>query len=159
MILRPFQDGDTDSIIQLIDSIYQEYGFGICLEDAESDLVSIDEHFPSGSFMVLVDADDVVLGTVALTPCSERGDVSRLNRFYLSSTLRGTEYAGLMLEWAYERARELERYRMELWSDVLFERAHRFYEKHGFVHDGTIREMNDANEPYFEKFFVKTLNP
>ena len=33
----------------------------------------------------------------------------------------------------------------ELWSDVLFERAHRFYEKHGFVHDGTF----DSLESFF----------
>jgi RimJ/RimL family protein N-acetyltransferase len=47
--------------------------------------------------------------------------------------------------------------RIELWSDTRFERAHRFYTKHGFEHDGTIRHMTDAFAPYDELFFYKEL--
>ena len=157
MHLRPFEFHDTESIIQLIDSIYNEYSFKICLEDAESDLTNIAEYFPAGTFMVLVDDQDVVHGTVAVSPCPDCEQVCWLKRLYLDLNLRGAGYAEQMLEWAYEQARSMERFRLELWSDVLFDRAHRFYEKHGFVHDGTIRRMTDADEPYYEKYFVKVF--
>ncbi|MFP6615904.1 MAG: GNAT family N-acetyltransferase [Candidatus Hydrogenedentota bacterium] len=157
MKLRAIHDDDTEAVIDLIGGIYREYGFEICLEDAESDLTCISEHYTEDSFMVLIDSDDSIRATVALTPCPERAHVAWLKRLYLDSFLRGGGHADRLLEWALTRTRALKRNRVELWSDVRFERAHRFYEKHGFTNDGTVRHMTDAHEPYDELFFSKQL--
>ena len=62
-----------------------------------------------------------------------------------------------MLAWALERAGALKMSRMEFWSDTRFERAHRFYEKNGFVRTGRVRTMTDAFDPYDEFFFYRDL--
>jgi len=157
MNLRSIREDDADAVIDLIGGIYREYGFEICLEDAESDLTCIGDHYPQDSFMVLVDPDDSIRATVALTPCPERAHVAWLKRLYLESSLRGGGHANRLLDWALTRSRSLKRPRIELWSDVRFERAHRFYENHGFTHDGTVRHMTDAHEPYDEFFFAREL--
>jgi GNAT superfamily N-acetyltransferase len=153
MKLRPVQPEDNDSIIRLIGDIYTEYGFRICLRDAESDLVDIAKHYQPGSFMVLVDDTNAVRGTVALVPCSERKNVSWLKRLYLDSSLRGDGHADRLLAWAIEKSLDNNRTQIELWSDTEFDRAHSFYKKHGFIHDGTVRHMTDGHDPYDEYFF------
>ena len=158
MNFRPFEMDDTHSVIELIGVIYQEYGFEICLEDAESDLRCIPDHYPADSFRVLVDGEGVVRATVAVTACAETAHVAWLKRLYVDSDLRGGGHADSLLEWAYAHARKLGLTRMQLWSDIRFERAHRFYEKHGFAHDGTVRHMTDSHEPYDEYFFVRNLD-
>ena len=158
MQLRPAQENDTQAIVDLVGGIYREYGFEICLEDAESDLARVKDVYPPGSFMVLVDTDETIRATVALTPCLERANVSWLKRLYLDASLRGGGHANDLLDWALTRSSALKRFRVELWSDIRFERAHRFYEKHGFRHDGTVRHMTDGYEPYDEFFFAKELD-
>ena len=157
MQLREVRESDTNAVIELIDGLYQDYGFKICLEQAESDLVDISAHFEAGSFMVLCDEADAVRATVAMAVDAERPHVAWLKRLYLDASLQGGGHAERLLEWAYERARLQRCTRMELWSDIRFERAHRFYEKHGFEQDGTVRHMTDADEPYDEYFFFKEL--
>ena len=157
MRLRPATNGDSDAVIALIGGIYEEYGFRICLEDAEADLTDIEANFPDGAFMVLCDEDDHIRASVAVVRDSNRDDVAWMKRLYLDRTLQGSGAAGDLLRWALERAMALGCRRMELWSDTRFERAHGFYRKHGFEHDGTIRHMTDAYEPYDELFFSKLL--
>ncbi|MBN4046851.1 GNAT family N-acetyltransferase [bacterium AH-315-P07] len=157
MKLRCVRKDDTQAVIDLIGEIYSEYGFEICLEDAESDLTSITDHYPQDSFMVLVDDDGAIRATVALTACPEQKHIAWLKRLYLDSSLRGGGHAERLLSWAVDRARLLGLTRMELWSDIRFDRAHRFYEKHGFARNGTVRHMTDAHEPYDEYFFARDL--
>ena len=159
MKLRPVREDDTQAVIDLISRIYAEYGFKICLEDAEADLNDIANHFPEGSFCVLEDDAGIIRATVALTACPDREDVVWLKRLYLDSSLRGGGHADRLLNWALDRTRDMGRSRMELWSDVQFERAHQFYSKHGFVQDGTVRHMTDSYKPYDEYFFALDITP
>ena len=71
----------------------------------------------------------------------------------------GAYAIGPMSHWAHEPlgACAIGCTRVELWSDTLFERAHRFYTKHGFRHDGVIRHMTDSHEPYDELLFYKEI--
>lgn len=157
MRLRAATNADGDAVIELIGGIYRDYGFEICLEDAEADLTDIEAHFAAGSFMVLCDEAGAVRATVALVADGEREGVAWLKRLYVANELQGRGASGELLAWAEERARGLRCMRVELWSDTRFERAHGFYRKHGFAHDGTVRYMTDAHEPYEELFFSKQL--
>ena len=157
MILRNAAPRDRDAIIALISAVYAEYGERMCLDGADRDLSVICSHYAEGEFVVYEAEDGAVAGTVALTRDGARPSVCWLKRFYLDSRFRGTGPADAMLAWALERAGALKMSRMEFWSDTRFERAHRFYEKNGFVRTGTVRTMTDAFDPYDEFFFYRDL--
>lgn len=156
MNLRPFEPKDADGVVALIERVYREYGERICLDNADKDLSDVPGHYGAGRFMVL-EKDSQVLGTVALAPDGARMDCCFLKRLYLDPELRGEGAGDRLLEWARETGRELGFSRMELWSDVRFERAHAFYKKQGFGFDGAVREMDDGWEPYREYFFYCEL--
>lgn len=156
MRLRPFHIDDTDAVIALIDGVYHEYGDRVHLEKSEADLMDIPAHFEPGHFMVL-DNDGAIYGTVAISPSAEGNDVWFLKRLYLDSDLRGQGWADSMMDWAFDMARRLGAKHLHLWSDVRFERAHAFYTRRGFHHDGRVRTMNDGWAPYREYFYARDL--
>lgn len=157
MSLRPATNEDRDAVIDLISGIYREYGFEICLEDAEQDLTDLEANFPDNAFMVFCDEANRITATVAVVRDDARNSVAWLKRLYLARELQGSGTASALLEWAIERAQTLGCTRMELWSDTRFARAHGFYRKHGFDHDGRVRHMTDAYEPYDELFFFREI--
>lgn len=154
--LRAFRATDKDGIVALIDEIFREYGDKICLERCDADLLEIEKRYEQGLFRVLAD-DEKVWGTVALKLDSDTPGLAYLTRLYLDSTLRGSHWAEKMIEWVRQTARERKMQRLAFWSDTRFERAHAFYEKHGFLRDGTVRTMDDAWEPYDEFYFFEEL--
>ena len=157
MILRPATNADRDAINALIGSIYAEYGERLQPDRADSDLQDIERAYATGYFMVLVDGNHIIQGTVALVPSPERPNACELKRVYLEAALRGAGTADVMLDWACETALSLHRPRMECWSDTRFERAHAFYAKRGFQRGPHTREMLDGWAPYREYFFFKDL--
>ncbi len=156
MKLRPFQIEDTDAVIALIDSVYREYGDRVHLEKSEADLKDIPAHFQPGHFMVL-EKDHVIHGTVAIARSADENDACFLKRLYLAPESRGQGWADSMVDWAFDKARGLGATRLHLWSDVRFERAHSYYAKRGFQHDGRVRTMNDSWAPYREYFYTTHL--
>ena len=156
MTLRSFEIEDAGAVIALIDGIYHEYGDRVHLEQAEADLNDIPAHFRPGHFMVLDEGG--IFGTVAISP-SGAGDEKTcyLKRLYLHAEYRGQGRADTMVDWAIDTARGLGALRLQLWSDVRFERAHAFYTKRGFHRDGRVRTMNDAWAPYREYFYTMEL--
>jgi len=156
MDFRPVDQKDKDEIIRLIDSIFHEYGDRVCLDKADSDLLDLSAHYEHEAFMVL-ENDGHIVGTVALQRAPDRPLTGYLRRMYLAPTLRGGGHANRFMIWAMGRARELGMTRIEFWTDTRFERAHAFYRKIGFQHDGTVRSMNDGWDPYDEYFFAIDL--
>ena len=157
MILTPFQPTYTAEIIELIDVVYREYGFNLCLLHAEEDLLRIQESYPDNTFQVLVNDLKKVHGTVGVSPQQHHPTHWYLKRLYLHSTCRGTEWASKMIDWAESTAQANGAIRLELWSDTEFTRAHAFYEKHGYRKNGLVRSMLDSWIPYKEFFFYKDL--
>ncbi len=106
---------------------------------------------------MVLENDGAIHGTVALSPASDDNDTCFLKRLYLDPELRGQGWADSMMDWAFDAARGQGAKRMHLWSDVRFERAHAFYVKRGFNHDGRVRTMTDAWAPYREYFYTMDL--
>lgn len=156
MELRPATGADKDGIIALIDGVFREYDDSVCLEKVDGDLLDLAAHYGEGLFMVLDDGGHIC-GTVALVPLRERPGVCHLRRLYLEAHLRGGGWGARMMDWACSTAQAMGMEHMEFWSDTRFDRAHAFYEKLGFHHDGTIRAMNDGWKPYQERFFFGDL--
>lgn len=158
MMLRPFQTEDTQGIIDLIDVFFRQHDFQVFLEECDAGLLDIPNEYPGENFMVLVDEDNAVRGTVAITLIPDREGVSEIHRMYLDASLHGTGEAKRLLDWALDRSRELGCNRVELWSDTRFTRAHQFYEKHGFVHDGRVRHIHYSYDQYDERFYALKLS-
>lgn len=154
-VLRQAKVEDQPGIIALISACYGEYGDKICLEDADSDLLAVPEHYVNmgGDFVVLVQGEQVI-GTHAVHPIQGKEGVFTFRRLYLDAAYRGTTKAGHELfQWAIDTSRSLGAKRIEFWSDTRFTRAHRFFEKFAFKTTGERRTMTDAWDPYDEFFF------
>ncbi len=157
--LRSATVSDREGVIALIDSVYAEYNDSVCLEGADADLLALPDYYHrlGGEFWVLIETDtagdQIVVGTHAAFAIDAEAQRCGFRRLYLSKRLRGLGVGyGLMqvaLDWAWERGMR----RIEFWSDVRFERAHRFFEGFGFRRDGRVREMRDGLTPYSEYYF------
>lgn len=158
MLLRPFTPADTPGIIALIDGVYREHGDAVCLTDADSDLLDIPGRYLSqeGVFVVLDDAG-AIRGSHAVLPFPDRLGVCTFRRLYMAPELRGGGWGERLMQWAFDWSRERGLVRVEFWSDTRFTRAHRFFRRLGFEHDGRMREMHDGITPYREYFFSREL--
>ena len=160
-MIRLATNDDVPGILDLIGRVYAEYGDKVCTDPggAEFDLLDIQANYqqPGGQFWVL-DLAGQIKGTHATRPDESNRDVCGFRRLYLEQALRGTTDWGhqlmqITIDWASEKRFQ----RVEFWSDTRFERAHKFFTKFGFEHDGRVREMTDSFETYSEYFFSLTL--
>ena len=153
---------DQAAIIELIDSVYREYGDQICLTGADQDLLNLKTAYfdQGGAFWVMEDADHQIVGTHAAKPvtgtdregCSDT-HVCTFRRLYLKSQLRGTQRGAELMELTFTWARQNQYKKVQFWSDSRFTRAHQFFRKLGFQKSDKIRQMNDGISPYQEFFF------
>ena len=158
MKIRPASAADQEGIVSLIDRVFGEYGDKVFLRGADADLLDIQSHYVgAGGAFVVLDDDTNIRGTHAALPLDEEARVCTFRRLYLDRELRGTRWGGDLMHWAVDWARQQGFDRIEFWSDTRFERAHRFFERHSFVRDGRIREMDDGAMPYREHFFFRDL--
>jgi putative acetyltransferase len=158
LTLRPATADDVPGIIALVDAVYREYGDRVHLDDADRDLPRAHQHYAErgGELVVLVDGAQVV-GLHAVLPLADRPGVCTFRRLYLAPALRGGEWGERLMRWALARGKELGCHEVEFWSDTRFARAHRFFARLGFVHNGQVRELHDAWEPYREYHFRRAL--
>ena len=145
MIIRSVTSGDRQAVTTLIESVYGEYGEQVCLDGAEADLLTLPEPYrqQGGEFVVLDDGGRI-RGTHAVLPLDHATRICTFRRLYLEPELRGQGWGERLMQWAVDWASERGFVRVEFWSDIRFERAHRFFRRLGFVSDGTVREMDDA---------------
>jgi len=148
---------DTDSIIKLINKVYQKYGDKIFLDGVDSDLLNIEQNynFIGGKFVVL-ESNNIVIGTHAVLPDPNRYGVCLFKRLYTEPELWGTGAGNQLMQWAFTWAKEHKMQSVEFWSDIRFERAHKFFEKWNFI-KGETRQMSNGSMPYEEYFFSCNL--
>lgn len=153
--LRPASNSDGESVIQLIDGVYREYGERMHLQQADRDLLDLEKAYSGrgGSFVVLEGAEGIV-GCHATLPMDEATPWGTFRRLYLSSDLRGHGLGDVLMNWAIDWALQAGWKRIEFWSDSRFTRAHQFFGRFHFQRTGEVREMHDSYEPYSEFKFV-----
>lgn len=160
MNIRKASNSDSDEIISLITSVYDEYGEIMFTEGADRDLLDINQnyHEKGGDFVVMIDQEKKIVGSHATLPINKKDRVLTFRRLYLKKTHRGEGVGKRLMDWAVDWSKKNKFHRVEFWSDVRFKRAHSFFEKYGFVKSGEIREMNDGALPYSEFFFYMNLD-
>ena len=143
----------------MIDSIYREYGDKIYLEGADSDLLDIEANYlQDGEFWVEQTDTGQIIACIAIKRSinSLSEPTASLKRFYILPEYRGSGLGQQMHSIVMEWCKQNNIRQIYLWSDTRFTRAHSFYSKHGYKHNG-IRDMDDGAMPYQEYYFVKNI--
>ena len=155
--LRAARDEDSAAVIAVIDAVYREYGDESDLEGYDRDLLALEESYrgKGGEFVVL-EVDGEVVGAHATQPIDVQAGLLTFRRLYLRRTMRGCGAGRLLMDWAIDWARTHGFRRVEFWSDTRFERAHRFFERYGFVRGG-MRKVEEGKLSFFEHFYAMDL--
>lgn len=153
MVIRPFRAEDGDAVVEIVQSVFHEYGFtweadGYCL-----DLYTVEESYPPPDAFWVAEHDGEVVGCVGLCLHDRLpGDVGRttvvdgdvraagtdceLVRLYIKPEARGQGLGRRLTEHVQEQARRAGRESIELWSDKKLTHAHAMYERLGAVRIG-----------------------
>ncbi len=159
LTLRDARDADADAVIALIGSVFAEYP-GVIL-DVDGEIPELRRiaswaRDAGGTFWV-AERQGRIVGMCGVTATAHPGGFE-LKKLYVARTERRSGLGATLLArveaFASERGARL----LELWSDVKFETAHRFYEKRGFVRGTTTRRLGDKSdtvEYHFRKELAK----
>lgn len=154
LLRRKVLDTDADALFRLIEHCYSEYeGVVVERDGIDADLKNYASSLANlgGQGLVIENAGDI-LALVSGAPIIEGR--YQLKKLYVHSRLRGSGVAVELVAEVENWARNHGATSLELWSDTRFERAHRFYEREGFVRQKLTRELHDlSNSVEFQ--FVK----
>jgi GNAT superfamily N-acetyltransferase len=152
--IRDFRPEDMPGVAEVIRSVYREYNYVMDFDEFDRDIADIPATYQDvgGAFWVMADGTDVI-GTVAVLP--RENDTCELKRLYLRKRYRraglGTRLLKTMIGWAITHGFR----RIVLWSDTLFDPAHRMYVKFGFTPTDKLRSIDPMNPTCVERYFVK----
>ena len=147
VVLRSGRDDDADGFIALIGACWAEYPGCILDVDGElPELRGLGTWFAeAGGALWAVEQQGRIVGMVGARPLREDG-AWEICRMYVDGRARGGGLAHRLLTAAEDHARAAGAERMVLWTDTRFARAHGFYEKRGYVRQGSIRILDDVSK-------------
>jgi ribosomal protein S18 acetylase RimI-like enzyme len=143
--IRPGRDSDADSFIALIGACWEEYpGVVLDVDGEMPELRALGGYYTGRSGALwAAEADGRVVGMIAARPHDD--GAWEICRLYALPSLHGSGLGARLLDAAEAHALAARATRLVLWSDTRFDRAHRFYEKHGYVRHGPIRVLHDIS--------------
>jgi GNAT superfamily N-acetyltransferase len=139
--------------MSLIETCWAEYPGCILDVDAEApELRALATYYRGRGGMLW--AAGAVEGMIATVP--EGGGRWEICRVYVHPLLHGSGLGAALLQTAERHAAAAGAADLVLWTDTRFERAHRFYEKWGYVRQGEVRALHDIAET-LEYRYVKSV--
>lgn len=153
-VTPPRPGRDSDDFASLVAACWSEHPDIVIDFEAEApELFRLASYFAeAGGAVWAADGQAGLAGMVGVRPNS--GGEWEICKLYVAAPERGGGLAHRLLDAAEAHAARAGARRMVLWSDTRFERAHRFYEKRGYVRMGAARELHDlsqSREHGFEK--------
>ncbi len=143
-MIRPGRDADAPGYRALIAACWGEYPGVIC--DFAAEMPEIDRlasHMAErGGALWSAEAAGAIVGMVATYKAPDGWHVARL---YVEAAHRGSGLASSLLATAEAGAVAGGATEIVLWTDMLFTRAHAFYEKQGYVRRGGLRTLQDLS--------------
>lgn len=145
--LRPGRDADADGFIALIARCWADYPGCVMDVDGEvPELRALATYYAGqGGALWAAEQDGAITGMVAARPVAGDDGAWEICRVYADPARHGTGLGHRLLDAAEAHARAHGARRLVLWSDTRFDRAHRFYEKRGYVRAGGIRALGDLS--------------
>ena len=148
--IRAAHDSDAPGIVELIGATYAEYPG--CILDVEADepqLLLPASYYTAGGGGFWVAESSAgqsgaarIVGSIA---CLGVKEGQQLFNFYLSRDQRGSGLAGRLFSKVLEHSERHKAASIVLWTDSRFSRAHRFYERLGFVRGPMMRSLADRS--------------
>jgi GNAT superfamily N-acetyltransferase len=153
-VLRAGRDDDAAGIITLIGACWAEYpGCVMDIDGEVPELRALASYYrQQDGALWIAEADGVVVGMVGTRPLGD--GAWEICKMYVAAGHRGAGLANALIDAAEAHARAGGARRMKLWTDTRFERAHRFYEKRGYVRQEGVRELHDLSNSV-EYHYVK----
>ena len=144
--IRPGHDSDADGFIALMGACWSQYPGVLMDVDGEMpELRALASYYAGkGGTLWAAEADGRVVGMIATIPHDARG-TWEICRVYVHPGLHGGGLGHRLLDVAERYARDAGGGRFVLWSDTRFERAHRFYEKRGYLRQEEVRALHDIS--------------
>jgi putative acetyltransferase len=132
--IQPFENQDTDQIVDLILTIQQkEFNVPITINE-QPDLLNIPTFYQQnqGNFWVAKHEGNVV-GTIALIDCGE--NIGAIRKMFVKKEFRGKEFgiAQKLFDILNEAAKQAEMTNIYLGTLERLQAAIRFYERNGFT--------------------------
>jgi len=145
VILRPGRDDDADGIVALVARCWADYpGVVLYLKHEERRLLALATYYAGkGGALWVAEDDGVIVGMASAFPASD--GAWEISKVYVHPDRHGTGLAHRLLDAAEFHAATAGATRLQLWTDTRFLRAHRFYEKRGYVRNGPVRAANDLS--------------
>jgi GNAT superfamily N-acetyltransferase len=130
--IRAYEPADHIGVSRLIEDVLAEFGFKPSMGGLERDLAELRERYGGtrAGFWVATRAD-AVIGTVAVRPKDSL--TCELKRLYVRADFRGYGLGQALYEQAESFARAAGYSRIFLDSSRRFGKAHRLYERNGFL--------------------------
>ena len=151
----PFQTSHATGVLDLIGTVFREYGMTFDPQDFDADLTDVPGYYGErdGRCWVLVD-DGRVVGTVAGVPT---GDGScEVKRLYLAADYRGRGLGRALMQQMLDWARASGCRVVVAWSDGRLVTAHVVYDRLGFVRFGE-RITDDIDRSHEYGFRLELL--
>jgi putative acetyltransferase len=147
LVLRYARDDDSPAIIALVSAVWSEYPgkFLVAATDMPELLQPATSYAQCGGRFWVVEANDRLIGTVALQPSEEPG-VVELQKLYVARGLRRNGLGSFLCYLVDREARERSAHAIELWSDVKLIDAHHRYEQLGYRRGSDIRQRDDTSK-------------
>jgi putative acetyltransferase len=149
--VRDYKLVDREAVARLVGDVLAEYGFALKVGGLEDDLREAHSRYTGAraGFWV-AEAGAGIVGTVAVRP---KGDATcEIKRLYLRADMRGAGLGQVLYAHAEAFARAAGYERIWLESSRRFTKAHRLYERNGFVL--VERLENDWEDNVYEKRLV-----
>jgi GNAT superfamily N-acetyltransferase len=169
--IRDYDKGDHNKIIQLVSNIIiNEFKFKLELDNLDSDLVHIEEHYnkcSGGCFWVAeisngdtnignikinkndADNDKIIVGTTAVRRLEKFESAAELKRMYVLKRYRGFGIGQQMLDKAIDFAKSFGYSRVLLDSSHNLIAARRLYLRNGFI------DVSRYNDNYRADVFME----
>lgn len=150
--IRPARDSDSPSLIEIIQQAFAQYeGVIFDLEEMPDLNTFASSTEARGGSAWVAELAGRLVGCVAVEP-TESG--FELHRLYVQPAHWGSPVGHALMATVEDAVKARGGRLIEMWSDVKFERAHRFYERRGYVRTGQTRELHDRSntvEYYFQR--------
>ncbi|HXP03732.1 MAG TPA: GNAT family N-acetyltransferase [Stellaceae bacterium] len=146
LVLRHARDDDADAIIALVSEVWSEYPGKtlIAATDMPELLKPASAYARAGGRFWVVEANDQIIGTIALMPSAENG-VVELQKLYVARSMRKNGLGTFLCHLVEREARERGAHAVDLWSDVKLSDAHRRYERLGYRRGDALKTYNDTS--------------
>jgi putative acetyltransferase len=146
LALRPVTNADGEGVAALIKACFGEYpGCRFTWDEFPELRAPATWAASRGTRMWVIDREPGIIdGCICATP--DGAGAVELHKFYLASDLRGSGLANVLAAKVFACASETGARHIHLWTDTRFSRAHRFYEKLGFVRQPGTRLLHDISD-------------